>query len=213
MRGIPRTGPYPHGTKPRYSAGCRCQACREAKSRYERSLRRRNAYGRSPWVDAGPIRRYVRKLMAPRAGSSDGIGWRRIAMLAGVNEQVVRQLLYGRGGGCPRSRRIHLDHAKALLAVKPGHYLRAPGATTDSRASVQLVECMVRSGFSRARVARNLGDRRPNPGIRLGERITVRRAGEIAALHWRLWEGDMEYRRGCECPLPHEVETRLREAS
>lgn len=212
VRGIARTEPYPCGTRASYvHDGCRCAACRAAKATYERNRRRRNAYGRNPWVDAVPVRRHVRGLMAPYPGSGDGIGWARVADLAGVNRGVIRSLIYG-ATERPPSHRIHRENAERILSVRPVHRLRAPGATMDVRPVVRLSECIHRHGISKRRMAAALGT--PQWGIQFGRTITVKRSRAIADLHWRLWRRDPEFRRICECPLPDEIASELaREAS
>ncbi len=206
-RGIPRIEPYSCGTKASYEhKGCRCEQCRAAKAEAERMRRRRNAYGLNPWVDAEPVRRHVRSLMAPYQGSNDGIGYERIADLAGVKRCVVRALLYGINSRL-LSRRIHKDNAEKLLVVRALDRLRAPGATVDARPAVGLAECIHRYGISKRRIGGALGTR--YPGVRFGRTITVKRARDIAALHWKLFREEPEFRRGCECPLPHDVEAEL----
>lgn len=203
MRGVARTQPYPHGTRARYGhGGCRCSDCLEANYRYEKRRVIRNFWGRNPWVDASPVRVHVRSLMAPHQGSREGIGYRRIARLAGVNREVVRRLLYGAGEHGP-SKRLHKDNAAKLMTVKPVHRLRAPGATVDAGPTLRIVECMYAHGISKRRMAVLLGV--VAHGIQIGHTITVRRAADIAGLHWRFWRESVEFRGRCDCPLPDEI--------
>ena len=49
----------------RYVAGCRCDACKAARSAYERGRARTRGYGRpTEFVDAEPVRAKVRQLQA-----------------------------------------------------------------------------------------------------------------------------------------------------
>lgn len=118
----------PHGTLSRYTDGkCRCPKCREAGTAYEADRRRKIAYGiHRPFVDAEPVRRHVRALMAA------GIGWERVAFLAGVSTGMVGRLLYGERGSDP-SKRVRPSNADKLLSVQPvrgnvAHWVDATGA-------------------------------------------------------------------------------------
>jgi hypothetical protein len=143
--------------------------------------------------------------MAPYPGSNAGIGYERIANLAGVNPGVLRGLLYG--SGSPPSVRVHQDHAKALLEFRAQDRLRAPGSTVDARPAVRLAECIHHYGISKRSLGAALGTK--YPGVRFRRTITVKRSEAIAALHWEFYKRDIEFRRRCECPLPREVESWL----
>jgi hypothetical protein len=209
VRGVPRTESYPHGTRARHKHdGCPCPPCRAANAAYERRRRRRNAYGRNPLVDAEPVSRHVRALMAPYPGSGEGVGWKRVAKLAGVSEGVVRGLLYGNTGREP-TRRIHRENAEKILrlTLAARERLKAPGAVVPSGPTEELAGCMARFGIGKARMGRALGT--AYRGVRFGPSITVRKADDVANLHWKLFEEEPEFRRRCECPLPREVEAWL----
>jgi len=129
-----------HGTLTGYtSRKCRCELCRAASAAWRRNVTRQSAYGRwQPYVDAEPVRIWVRELMA------FGIGWRRIANLAGVASSAVSYLLYGDSDkGYPPARRLRPDTARKLLAVTKtvdniGRWVDAAG----SRRRLQALACL-----------------------------------------------------------------------
>src|SRR5215470_3675578 len=123
-----------HGTRARYvlgpgpgrGPGCRCAACTAANRREAARVSRLRAYGRwAPFVDATPARAHVEALRAA------GIGWKRVAAFAGVFTGAMSKLVYGGPSGREPLRRIRLQTAAAILAVRPGLASRAPGALVD----------------------------------------------------------------------------------
>lgn len=68
----------------RYVAGCRCDACKAARSAYERSRARTRGYGRpTEFVDAEPVRAKVRQLQA------QGYTYAEMERLAGVPHSIL----------------------------------------------------------------------------------------------------------------------------
>jgi AraC-like DNA-binding protein len=103
-----------HGTRGRYAQdGCRCLRCRLAAAAYQADRDQAIAYGRwQAFADAAEPRRHVRTLM--RAGLS----WKTVAERAGLSEETVKALLYGRNG--KKVTRIRTRTARKLLAVQAG---------------------------------------------------------------------------------------------
>lgn len=79
-----------HGTIAGYVAGCSCEACRDAKYRYEKRRSHEYRQGRPRKVDATGTRRRVQALVA--------IGWstRELSAMVDKSEGWIRQPLYGR---------------------------------------------------------------------------------------------------------------------
>jgi hypothetical protein len=143
----------PHGNAKYHLEKCHCYPCCFAASEYDCNRRRAIAYGHwQPFVDAEPIRQHVRAL------SEFGIGWMRLAKLAGVPRGSVSKLLYGdpkRGLGPTKGMRA--KNALAILAVQPtpenlGNRTRIDGTGTRRR-----LQALVAAGWSQSELARRLG--------------------------------------------------------
>lgn len=181
-----------HGTRARYvlgpgpgtGPGCRCDACRAA-NRVEASWRNRQIlYGRwQPYVDAQPVREHLRTLAAA------GIGWRRAAGLARVSTGAVSRILYGSPGQRPPSQRVRPHTAAAILAVTPSSDQLAAGALTDSTGSKRRLQALVATGWSQARLARELGLTGANFGAMLRcDQVTAGTARAVSELYDQLWD-------------------------
>jgi hypothetical protein len=138
----------PHGERLRYLAGCRCLPCRCANARYEQQ--RLAARRRGEWnglVPAGAVRAHLREL------SKRGIGYRTAADAASVARSVVAKILKG------ERWQIRAQTAKRLLAVTPA--ARADHSTVPAARTWRLIDQLLAEGFSKARLARELGMRTP----------------------------------------------------
>jgi hypothetical protein len=73
-----------HGTRACYVRGCRRPECLAANRAYAARVSRLKLYGRwEPYTGAAPVRDHIRAL------SAAGIGWKRVAFLAGVPTGVL----------------------------------------------------------------------------------------------------------------------------
>lgn len=143
-----------HGTLTRRkSHNCTCPACRACERNYMARRARLMAYGRwQPFVDAEPVRAHVRML------GSYGIGWQRVARLAGVSNGGLSRLLYGTyGTGYPPSKRVRTTTADKLLAVKPIFENLAPSASVDGTGTRRRLQALVANGWPQKRLAAELG--------------------------------------------------------
>lgn len=183
-----------HGTRSRYSAHCcRCRSCRAAHSEYERNRSRQKAYGTwEPYVDADPVRAHVRGLMAK------GLGWRRIADLAGLPRATMNRLLYGQPGKRSPSSRVRKNTANRLLAVRFSQELLADCALTDATGTWRRIQALVAIGWPKVHIARALGYK--GQGLQLHEDLVlVSTARKVAELYEALWSAD---------PVAHGVSAR-----
>lgn len=175
----------PHGTASRYVNGpCRCDLCREARRVYEQRRRRLKAYGRTNFVDAEPVRQHVKALQA------SGLGWMRIAALAGVNRSVVDKLLYGdqRRGVSP-TKRMRPETARKILAVRPGLESLGSVAGVDGTGTRRRLEALIARGWSQSSLARQLGMFPGNFGRTLrSEAVYASTARAVRELYERLWD-------------------------
>jgi hypothetical protein len=143
---------HQHGTKAAYThCGCRCVECRVATAESETVSRRARAYGRSRLVDATPARDHVTALL------DQGIGWPRIAELAGVDGSVVIRLVWGksRRGRREVTQRVTRDTEAALLAVT---YDPADGGPAiDGESTARRLRALVALGWWPMELARRTG--------------------------------------------------------
>ncbi|WP_426568138.1 hypothetical protein [Streptomyces canus] len=181
-----------HGTRAKYVVEkCRCPKCKRANRRQENVRTRLQAYGRwQPYVDAEPVRQHVRALEAY------GIGWKRVAQLAGVPAGVVGKLLYGARGKAP-TKGLRPDNAAKLLAVQAvPENLATPVDGTGTRRRLQ---ALIAGGWPQSQLARRLRMLPGNFGVLLFRNdagVLPGTARAVAALYDELWRAD---------PLEHGV--------
>jgi hypothetical protein len=105
---LPNAYRFEHGTRARYVAGCRCQACTRANRIYARA---RLALSRDgDWnglVSAKSARAHLQML------SASGIGRRKVEKLCGVSDTVLSAVKNG------RKQMIRARSEKLILAVTP----------------------------------------------------------------------------------------------
>lgn len=154
---------------------------------YGRNRRRQQAYGQwQPYVDAEPARAHVRRLMAY------GIGWMRLAELAGVPKSTVEKLLYG----CPPrgmapSKRIRPKTAGKLLAVRPDPGLLAGAADADATGTRRRLQALVAAGWPQSHLAARLGMQRASFGKTLRHPcVLVSTERATRTLYDQLWNLD-----------------------
>lgn len=170
----------PHGTRLRYMGGCRCLPCRAANSNAETRYRRLRMTGRgNPIVDAAAMRRHVERL------STQGLGYKRVARLAGVSISTVGDVLFGRQDGVRRAIADRVLKVRATLDVL------APSALIPVGPTKAIVDRLMRDGYPAARLATLLGYRSPKLQILRSPTITVRNARRVRDLAaWLLAEDD-----------------------
>jgi hypothetical protein len=179
-----------HGTRARYAYGesgpdrangCRCPDCCEANrayARYQAKRKRLEPMGRTegpwaaPFVDAAPVREHILEL------GRQGVGYKRVATLAGVSKTALLQIRKGR----PRCRR---ELANAVLALP----LTAPVADNqlvDATTTWKLIRQILRQpGWTKARLSAEIGQN--GRALQLGRRhVTARSANAVARVADRL---------------------------
>lgn len=177
-----RPSPRPHGTRAKYvSERCRCGDCRTAVREYERWRVKQRAYGRTPYIDAEPVREHVRQQQAA------GMGAKTVAQRAGVSPTVVSKLLYGDAGrGQAPTKRVSRATARAILAVTPD---LEPGARIGGAGTRRRLQALVAIGWTRRELAAQLGRTESNFGRTLrSDRVTVATARQATDLYERLWD-------------------------
>lgn len=140
---------------------CRCAACAENNRAREAQRAKLIAYGRydSGLVDAGPARAHVIDL------STKGIGYKRVAQLAGLHVTTVRQLVWGRDDGHRKgelAKRIKRDTSDAILAVQPSIDILGARIAVPAAPYVRRLKALVALGWSQSQLAAALGIERSN---------------------------------------------------
>jgi hypothetical protein len=106
-------------------------------------------------VDAGPAREHVELLQ------KYGIGYMRIARLAGIQPRAVADLIYGRQSSGPRKgevrKRISRAKAQAILAVQPSLENVADRAQVPAYPYARMCRALVAWGWSQSKIATALG--------------------------------------------------------
>lgn len=140
---------------------CRCGACTEHNREREAQCAKLTAYGRydSGLVDAGPARAHVVEL------SAKGIGYKRVAMLAGLHVTTVRILVSGREDGHRKgelAKRIKRATSDAILAVQPSLEVLGARVPVPAAPYVRRLKALVAFGWSQSQLAAALGVQRSN---------------------------------------------------
>lgn len=168
---------------------CRCDPCTDNRAARERRRQKLIAYGRfdTGLLDAGPVREHLLMM------GEFGMGYKRVAALAGIGITSTRNLIWGRQDPGPRygelQKRVKRETAVALLAVKPALELLAPNACIPARGVHRRVQALVARGWSQSKLSDRLGMERSNFGVMMNrDRVTVRRHLAVAALYEELWD-------------------------
>jgi transcriptional regulator with XRE-family HTH domain len=141
---------------------CRCDACVTDHNARESRRSRLKAYGRfdSGLVDAEPVRAHLLAL------AEYGIGYKRVAALAGVGVTGVRTIIWGRqepgrrNGEIPK--RVPRNKAEAILAVEPRLEHLGRRQSVKAGPYVRRLKALVALGWSQSKIAAELGIERAN---------------------------------------------------
>ena len=175
---------HPHGNRVRYVIDkCRCRPCRDSVRAYEQARGRARAYGKVAYVPADPVRAHVRALQA------QGMGWKRIARAAGINDSVMWKLIYG-DPSRPQapSKRVRPATEAAILSVtlNLGATVGVPSVGTRRR-----LQALVAIGWSQRKLAARLGMTPANFGKVIHgnttPNVTVATQKAVVALYDQLW--------------------------
>lgn len=158
---LPPAERFAHGTRARYTSGCRCDDCRRANREYARTRALAKVRGQTnELVPAAPVRAHLLKL------SRAGVGYKSAADAAGVSRSVVAGVYFG---GATQLRR---QLAERLLAVDASAV--ADAACVDARPTMTLVRKLVAAGCTRGRIA-TVGLGLAMPALQIG------RGGQVLA--------------------------------
>ena len=157
---------YPHGVRMRYRVGCRCSECRAANTRYEceRAKARRSGDFRG-LVDADRARRHILKLRRR------GVGYKIVSDASGVATSIVQDIL----GKRRRNIRAHTERRILAVNIK----CRADRAFQSCAKPMRQLDMLVEEGYTKTRIARELGYKSHALQFKRDRPITVRNAARI----------------------------------
>ncbi len=166
----------PHGDRLRYMAGCRCDLCRKANSAYERS--RQAARKAGDWngiVSAEKARAHINRL------AYHGVGRRAVGDACDVSDTILFEIATG------KRQQIRARTERRILEVTLE--AAADHALTDAAPTWKLLNTLLAAGYSKARLAIELGCKTPALQIRKTQ-VHVRTAHDVRRLHARLINAD-----------------------
>jgi len=168
---------------------CRCVPCQEHHSQMTSRRNRLKAYGRfdTGLVDAEPVREHMMLL------GEFGLGYKRVASLAGIGVTAGRTLIWGRQETGPRygelQKRVKRETAEAILSVKPDISNLAGRAPVPARGTHRRIQALVAMGWSQSKLADRLGMEISNFQTMLYKQqaVSAGRHRQVEALFNQLW--------------------------
>jgi len=162
--------------------GCRCEACRQAAATYNKILERRRLKGIETLHDNTEAREHLEYL------SAKGVGLRTVQKRSGVGRTTLHGIVNG------RVRRSRPETIAAILAV--GTHVRAPGGRVDAGPTWELLEDMLRYGYTQAYLARRLGSVYARPVLQISRNLVRQSTADaVAELHAELVGAHREWMR------------------
>lgn len=141
---------------------CRCTPCSQHRSETDSRRQKDKAYGRydRSLTDAGPVREHMLML------NEYGIGYRRVAMIAGIGNTSARNIIWGRQDPGPRKgetlKHVKRETAEKILAIQPSLDLLADPVSVPAMPYIRMVKALVAVGWSQAKIAAELGMTKAN---------------------------------------------------
>lgn len=172
---------HEHGTVDAYKQDrCRCTPCTEGAADWERRRRLDAFIGAPPRVlDSTEVRAHLAELQAA------GIGYKRVAVLAGVTSTTVARLIRQPNP----QRRVRPEVAERILAVTATLDAASPGAVVDATGMVRRLQALHVMGWSRRELSDRLGvyHNALAAAHRTGH-ASARLVRAVRALHDELWD-------------------------
>ena len=167
---------------------CRCEPCITAHNQRNTRREKLKAYGRfdTGLVDADPVREHLLML------GEFGLGYKRVAKLAGLSITPVRNLIWGRQDPGPRKgeipKRVKRENALRILAVRPDVAHLADGALVPARSVHRRMQALVHQGWSMSKLGVRVGITPANFSAMMGrDRVAAATYRTAVALFDELW--------------------------
>ena len=192
--------PHKHGTRAAYVLDrCRCDSCTTANRVAQASNRQAKNVARwnpeiAPFIAGDIVRAHLRELMTA------GMGWKRVAEVAGVSSSTVYPILYGKHADDPLHpehrpprKQVRREVARALLDVRLD---LAPGGLVDGTGTRRRLQALIAIGWPQSHLAQKLAMTPANLGSVIHGDANVRKstAAAVQALY------DTHWRRGPQTP-------------
>jgi hypothetical protein len=158
---------------PDWRRGCRCRECRTAANVYNIKLQRRRDRGEETLQDNSEAAEHILWLR------SQGIGLRAVAAATGLQRLTVWKIARG------ETRRSRPETISRIMAV--GTHMRKAGSLVDAEPTWRLIDDMLANGFTRTRIAAELGSTAKRPALQLKrDKIKQSNADQVREVYDRL---------------------------
>lgn len=138
---------------------------------------------RAGYVPAREVREHAERLRAA------GLGYRRIATLAGVSSRAVLSILTGKHPTGVSQESVRADVAERILAVRPSNAFVAGRRMVDATGTRRRLQALVALGWSRTDIARHGDMLQKCVGAALtGDRCVLATARKVHAVYELLWD-------------------------
>lgn len=197
---LPTIDHYPHGTRARYVAGCRCSPCGQSNREYAKQ--RYRAQRRGEWnglVDAGEAKEHLKRL------SRQGIGLRSVQAATDIGRTTLMEIASG------RQNQVRALLAKKILAVDSS--ARADKSLVKAGPTWKLLNQLLAEGYPKRRIAAFLGSKSKNPALQVQrDWVLAKTAQKVKKLHRFLLaeaKGDKSISEICtQCGFSHKKRDR-----
>jgi hypothetical protein len=163
----------PNYGSPDYRNGCRCAECRHAGYVYEVKRQRDRNRGIVRLHDNSEAREHLQWL------SEQGVGVRAVAAATGLQRHTVWKIANG------QVRRSRPETISRIMAV--GTHMRKAGSLVDAEPTWRLIDDMLANGFTRTRIAAELGSTAKRPALQLKrDKIKQSNADQVREVYDRL---------------------------
>lgn len=196
---LPPIDHYPHGSRARYVAGCRCEPCTNSNREYARlrgKLQRQGEW--NGLVDSSPARTHLKWL------SSHGIGLRSVSAAADVGKTVLVEISSG------RHTKIRAMIAKKILSVDLG--ARADASLVPAAKTWKKIEKLLRYE-TKTELARELGSKALIPALQVGRKMVLASTAQKVSKLYRRLVADLKREESlsricAQCGFSHEKSDR-----
>jgi hypothetical protein len=163
----------PNYGSPDYRNGCRCAECRHAGYVYEVKRQRDRNRGIVRLHDNTEAREHILWLR------SQGVGLRAVAAATGLQRHNVWKIANG------QVKRSKPETIRRIMAV--GTHMRKGGSLVDAGPTWRLIDDMLANGFTRTRIAAELGSKAKRPALQLKrDKILQSNADQVREVYDRL---------------------------